>query len=188
MKQLSSMMTGPGLQRLEHAADAGAAGDVAVLADLRAGADRRPGVDHGAAIDIGAEIDEGRHQHHARRDEGRAAHHAPGTARKPAFLNFAAFQPLNLESTLSHHTALPGPPGDHAHVVEAERQQHRFLQPLVDLPAAVGLALGDARFAGIEQIERGVRPPCARAPLVFGPILSRASKASSMILASLSWT
>src|SRR6478735_4347897 len=34
----------------------------------------------------------------------------PGTARKPAFLNFAAVQPLNLESTLSHHTALPGPP------------------------------------------------------------------------------
>src|SRR5476649_836366 len=34
----------------------------------------------------------------------------PGTARKPAFLNFAAFQPLNLESTLSHHAALPGPP------------------------------------------------------------------------------
>ena len=39
---------GAGLQRLEHAADAGAAGDVAVLADLRAGADGGPGVDHGA--------------------------------------------------------------------------------------------------------------------------------------------
>ena len=48
MKQLSSMITGSGLQRLKHAADAGAAGDMAVLADLRAGADRRPGVDHGA--------------------------------------------------------------------------------------------------------------------------------------------
>ena len=48
----------PGLQRLEHAADADAAGNMTVLADLRAGADRRPGVDHGALIDIGAEIDE----------------------------------------------------------------------------------------------------------------------------------
>src|SRR5438552_9705982 len=57
------------LQGFEHAADAGAAGNMAVLADLRAGADRGPGVDHGAAVDIGAEIDERGHQHHARRDE-----------------------------------------------------------------------------------------------------------------------
>src|SRR6478736_6762893 len=47
-----------GLQRLEHAADAGAAGYVAVLADLRTGADRGPGIDHSALVDIGAEIDE----------------------------------------------------------------------------------------------------------------------------------
>src|ERR1700728_2816871 len=65
---------GAGLQRLEHAADAGAAGNVTVLADLGAGADGGPSVDHGAGIDIGAEIDEGRHQHHAGRDIGRAAH------------------------------------------------------------------------------------------------------------------
>src|SRR5262245_61627546 len=65
-----------GLQRLEHAADAGAARDVAVLADLRAGADGRPGVDHGAAVDIGAEIDEGGHQHHARRHIGGLTHDA----------------------------------------------------------------------------------------------------------------
>src|SRR6185437_11579106 len=65
-----------GLQRLEHAADAGAARDVTILADLRAGADRRPGIDHGAAVDIGADIDEGRHQHDVRRNEGRAAHDA----------------------------------------------------------------------------------------------------------------
>src|SRR5690606_37147805 len=37
-----------GLQRLQHAADAGAAGDVAVFPDLGAGTDRGPGVDHGA--------------------------------------------------------------------------------------------------------------------------------------------
>ena len=40
------------LQRLEHAADADAAGDVAVAADLRAGADGRPGVDHRALADM----------------------------------------------------------------------------------------------------------------------------------------
>src|SRR5262249_48663368 len=66
----------PRLQRLQYAADAGAARDVAVLADLRTGADSRPGVDHGASVDIGAEIDEGRHQHYARRHIGRTAHNA----------------------------------------------------------------------------------------------------------------
>ena len=48
MKQLSSMMVGRGLQRLEHAADADAARQVHVPADLRARADRGPGVDHRA--------------------------------------------------------------------------------------------------------------------------------------------
>ena len=64
MKQWSSMIVGRGLQRLEHAADAGAAGEVAVLADLRARTDRRPGVDHRAGADVRADVDEARHQHH----------------------------------------------------------------------------------------------------------------------------
>src|SRR3546814_2605706 len=46
------------LQRLQHAADARAAGDVAVLADLRAGADGGPGVDHRARADVRADVDE----------------------------------------------------------------------------------------------------------------------------------
>ena len=62
-----------GLQRLQHAADADAAGEMHILADLGAGADRHPGIDHRAFVDIGAEIDEGRHQHDAGRDIGRAA-------------------------------------------------------------------------------------------------------------------
>src|SRR5260221_3397876 len=61
------------LERLEHAADADAAREVAVLADLGAGADRRPGIDHRGAVDIGADIDEARHQDDARRDEGGTA-------------------------------------------------------------------------------------------------------------------
>src|SRR5262245_20114455 len=35
-----------GLQRFQHAADTGTAGQVAMLADLRARTHRRPGVDH----------------------------------------------------------------------------------------------------------------------------------------------
>src|SRR5580704_12524594 len=36
------------LQRLQHATNAGAAGNVTVLSDLCTRADRRPGIDHGA--------------------------------------------------------------------------------------------------------------------------------------------
>jgi len=75
---------GFGLQRLEHAADADAAGNVHALADLGAGADRGPGVDHGRFIDIGAEIDEGRHQHDILAMKAERRTMAPGTARKPA--------------------------------------------------------------------------------------------------------
>ena len=76
----------PGLQRLEHAADPGAAGDVDVAADLGAAADRRPGVDHRPFADISADVDEARHQHRAGRDEGAAADdraRAPRGSRPP---------------------------------------------------------------------------------------------------------
>jgi hypothetical protein len=53
-----------GLQRLEHAADADAAGQVHVLADLRAAAHGGPGVDHRAFVDVGADVHVAGHQHH----------------------------------------------------------------------------------------------------------------------------
>ena len=80
----------------------------------------------------------------------------PGTARKPAFLNCAAFQPLNLDFDLIPPHGLPRPARDHAHIVETEREQDGLLEPLIDVPLAVGLSLGNARFAGIEQIEGGI--------------------------------
>ena len=93
MKQLSSMMVGLGLQRLEHAADADAARQMHVLADLRARADRGPGVHHRAAVDIGADVHVGRHQHDVGRDVGAAARdggrhhaHAAGAELRPSSL------------------------------------------------------------------------------------------------------
>ena len=156
MKQLSSMMVGIGLQRLEHAADADAAGKMHVLADLRAGADGGPGVHHRALVDIGAEIHEGRHQDDVRRDIGAAADDAArdgaearlrGTRLSP--------QPSNLEGTLSHQVARAGAAGNDGHVVEAEGQQHRLLQPLMDAPAVIGFFC-DADLAGIEEQEGGL--------------------------------
>src|SRR5262249_55875414 len=44
--------------------------------------------------------------------------------------------------------------GNDAHVIEAERQQDRLLEPLIDLPSSVRLPFGDARLATVEQIER----------------------------------
>ena len=43
---------------------------------------------------------------------------------------------------------------DFAHVVQSKRQQHRFLEPLIDPPGAACLTLGDAGGAAVEQVER----------------------------------
>ena len=102
MKQLSSMIVGLGLQRLEHAADADAAGQMHVLADLRAGADRGPGVDHRAFVDIRADV--ARTTASARRC---ARTYAPrratagGTTRTPAAAKSASEYCANLVFTLS---------------------------------------------------------------------------------------
>jgi len=39
-------------------------------------------------------------------------------------------------------------------VMQPERQQHRLLQPLVDLPAAGAVRLGHPQLSGIKQIQR----------------------------------
>ena len=69
MNAPSSTITGLRAGRLEHAADADAAGEVDVGADLRARADRRPRVDHRVRADPGADVHVRRHQHDAAREE-----------------------------------------------------------------------------------------------------------------------
>src|SRR6266851_906843 len=141
-----------GLERLEHAADADAAREVAVLADLSAGPDGRPGIDHGGAVDIGTEIDEARHQNDARRDESgppddRARHGAETGRAKARGVPAREFR---------RHLVPPlrgtGTAGDLAHVVEAEGEQHRLLEPLVDAPGSAVLR-GDAQLAAVEGSE-----------------------------------
>src|SRR3546814_16152619 len=43
---------------------------------------------------------------------------------------------------------------DLGHVVQAEREQHGLLEPLVDAPAARAIGLGNTRRAGIELRQR----------------------------------
>ena len=66
----------PRARRLEHAADADAAGEVARRADLRAGADGGPGVDHRARADPRADVHVAGHHDHARLEERAVAHDA----------------------------------------------------------------------------------------------------------------
>src|SRR5690606_39846751 len=132
---------GAGLQWLEHAADAGTAGQVAVLAHLGAGADRGPGVHHGALAHVRADVDEAGHQHHVLAEVGAAARHrtrhhahAPLAELGLAMALEAQRHLVPVRTPLAFH---------HRHVVDPEVQQHRLLQPLVDLPATFAIGLGN---------------------------------------------
>ena len=89
----------------------------------------------------------------------------PGTARKPRFAKLR-FVPA-CEFGIDLVPPIAGMAFDQAHVVQAERQQHRFLQPLVHDPFAADL-LGHARASGIEIGKCLVRQPRARRPRVCG--------------------
>ncbi len=41
-------------------------------------------------------------------------------------------------------------------LVQAKRQQNRFLEPLVDRPATRAVGMGHARFAAVDQCQRGI--------------------------------
>lgn len=125
-----------------------------VLADLGTGAYPDPGVDHGACIDIGADIDEGRHQHGARRDIGRATHDRPRHGAKALLFEIDSAPAIELRRHLVPPRRFAGTTLDDLHRVEPEGQKHGLLQPLVDMPLAVGLPLGDADGAAVEQVKR----------------------------------
>ena len=56
-----------------------------------------------------------------------------------------------------------GPARDHFHVVETKRQQHRLLEPLMDLPAAPA-RLCNAQASVVEPVERGLDGIAPSAP------------------------
>src|SRR6267143_5825834 len=74
-----------GLQRLQDAADAHAAGQVHVLADLSARPDGRPRIDHGSLVDVGADIHVRGHEHHVAGDVGAAPRHGGRNHPEAAF-------------------------------------------------------------------------------------------------------
>src|SRR6202030_1086058 len=142
---------GIALQRLEHAADAGPAGDVHALADLGAGPDGGPGVDHGPLVDIGPDVDERGHQDDAPADERAAPNDRAGRSAKARLLELAGVPAVELGGDLV--PPRPDRPAQRAgahHLigVEADREQDRLLGPLARLPAAVDL-LSDAQTPAV---------------------------------------
>src|SRR5690606_1801402 len=140
-----------GLQRLQHAADPGATGQVHVPADLRAGADRRPGIHHRALTHVGTDVDEARHQDHVAPEVG-------ATARDRAWHNAHAqrLEPIGIEAGEACLDLVPVRCRlrlHHGHVVDPEVQQHRLLEPLVDPPAAF-TRLGHAQLAAFQALDR----------------------------------
>src|SRR5690606_18122693 len=143
-----------GLQRLQHAADAGAAGDVAVFPDLGAGTDRGPGVDHGALVHPGADVDEAGHQHHVPAEVGAATDEG---ARHHAHAQLAELGLAEVAETGGHLVPERGRRAiHHRHVVDTEVQQHGLLQPLVDLPAALAVRLRNAELAVLQALDHAL--------------------------------
>ena len=79
----------------------------------------------------------------------------PGTARKPGGGELRGTPGGELGRDLVPPAGAARAALDRAHRVEAERQQHRLLQPLVDLPAAVDL-LGDPEPPDVEPVQGGL--------------------------------
>ncbi len=125
-----------------------------VLADLRAGADGRPGVDHRPLADIGAEIDEGGHQHRIRCDIGGAADHAVRNGAEPGLLELVDAPAVEFGGNLVPPDGFARSASDEFHRIEAEGEEHRLLEPLVDRPGAVLTAFSDAYLAAVEQVQR----------------------------------
>ena len=131
------------------APDPDAAREVYVLADLCTGTDSSPGVDHSAFIDVGADIDIGRHEYGILADEGAAASNGIRHHAETAGLEIC----LGIIGKLAGHLVeiLGATAIEQGIVLEAERQQHGLLDPLVRFPfLAVAFAAGHTQTAGIE--------------------------------------
>ncbi len=116
--------------------------------------DGRPRVDHRALVDVGADVHEGRHQHDVRRDVGAAARdgrrHDPDAGGGELVVGQAGELGRHLVVERERLGAAGAALETHgAGFGQAEREQHRLLDPLVRRPGAVDL-LGDAQAPGIE--------------------------------------
>jgi hypothetical protein len=116
--------------------------------------DGRPGVDHRPLADARADVDEAWHQDDVFGDMRAVADDAAGDRAEARFAK-SVLAPVGefgghfvppAAATRTRHDAV---------VVEAKRQEHSFLEPLVDLPRVTD-GFCDARAAIVQHVERFV--------------------------------
>ncbi len=83
------------------------------------------------------------------------AHNCIGNSAETGLLELVGAPAVEFGSDLVPPDGIAGPALDDLHRVQPERKQHCLLEPLVHLPGAVLLTLGDTRLAAVEQTERG---------------------------------
>ena len=111
---------------------------------------------------------------------------APGTARNPASRKRFSLQPANLEGTLSHHMAQPGPPSIRPMSLSRKDNSTAFFNHW--LIAHEPSACFSATRALPESSSSSAASTASRtAPVVEKPMASRLSKAASMVWARSAW-
>ncbi|MNP07502.1 hypothetical protein D3C76_995250 [compost metagenome] len=119
-----------------------------VFTDLRTGTHGCPGIHHGAFINVSADVHVGWHQHGIAGDKrtltnGCRWHHAETFFLETRFVVTSEFHRDFIE-VAAFRTV------DNLVIVNTEREQYRFLQPLVSDPLTVDL-FGYTQRAGIKQ-------------------------------------
>src|SRR5262249_16214573 len=138
---------GIGLHRFKDAADAHAARQMHVLTDLRTRADAGPRGDHGAFVYVGPDVDVRGHQHHVACDERAAAHRSRRDDPEAAFREVARAIVRELRC---HLVVIIGVAvAHHGVILQPERKQHRFLEPLMRGPGALYF-FRDPQTAGVQ--------------------------------------
>ena len=136
------------MQRLEHAAQAHAAGQVHIAAHLGAAADGGPGVDHGPFTDPGADVHIAGHQDGAFRDKAAAPCHSRRHYAHPSGAHFSLAEVGELGLYFVKKAEIAGAHQDV--VFQAKAQQNGFLDPLVRGPHAHALTGGHAQHTFVE--------------------------------------
>ncbi len=136
------------LQWLQNTTDTHAARKVNVFTDLRTGANGGPGINHGAFINVCANVHIGWHQHGVTRDKCTLAnrrrwHHTETFFLETRFVVISEFHWHFIE-VAAFRTV------DNLVIVNTEREQYRFLQPLMSDPLTVDF-FGYTQRAGIKQ-------------------------------------
>src|SRR3546814_1464689 len=97
-----------------------------------------------------ADVDEAGHQHRALADESAAPDDRTGHRAEARLTELTRTTGREFGGHLVPPIGAAGAARDLGHVVQAEREQHGLLEPLVDAPAACALWLGHTRRAGVE--------------------------------------